>query len=322
MSKPVSLLLVLCLVMMDGCTQRVLKQLAQANVQEVHTSTQMLAVYMPWFGDHNHIDVGYSSHDPATLRQQIESARAMGISAFVVDWYGDRRPFLDTTFKLLQHAAKETNFKVALMYDETEDDNGNATDETIAALTKAYQAYIGPQAPDRGAYLTHNGQPVIVIFPKQGHTDWNAVRERVSHWERPPLLFYKDAPPQQFESAFDGYYPWIHPGGKNWSPDGSDWGEQYLESFYQNMKKKYPGKLAMGAAWPGFDDSRAPWSLNRHMNSRCGKTLEETLKLYHRYYDNSSPLPFLLVETWNDYEEGTAVERHGDANCSEGASGG
>ncbi len=44
------------------------------------------------------------------------------------------------------------------------------------------------------------------------------------------------------------------------------------------------------------------------MDARCGKTFEETLRLFRRYYDNSNPLPFLLVITWNDYEEGTAIE--------------
>jgi hypothetical protein len=27
-------------------------------------------------------------------------------------------------------------------------------------------------------------------------------------------------------------------------------------------------------------------------------------------------LPFLLIETWNDYEEGTAVERASFTNCN------
>ena len=71
----------------------------------------------------------------------------------------------------------------------------------------------------------------------------------------------------------------------------------------------------MGAAWPGFDDSRAGWSRNRRMNPRCGKTFEESLRLYRRYYDDARPLPFLLIVTWNDYEEGTAIEP-GVPNCS------
>jgi len=313
--KSLFILLVMCLVVICGHESISAHSVAQDSLRTPQAFPKMLAVYMPWFGDSGHIDVGYSSQDPRILRLQIESARRAGISAFLVDWYGDRRPFLDKSFKLLQRAARENHFQVALMYDDTGDDSGDATEDAIDALNKAYKAYIGPKARDHEAYLTHNGRPVIVIFPKHGKTNWNTVRERVNTWPVPPLLFYKDGPPGEFAGAFDGYYPWIHPGKRGWTADGSDWGKQYLEEFYTTMKSKYPGTIAMGAAWPGFDDSRAPWSLNRHMDARCGQTLADTLKLYHRFYDDSAPLPFLLIETWNDYEEGTAIELPNLLHC-------
>lgn len=306
-------ILLMGLVVTGVCTKRTF---AQDTPQTPQASPRKIAVYMPWFGDSRHIDVGYSSQDRHVLRRQIEAARRAGISAFLVDWYGDRGPFLDKSFKLLQREARANHFQVALMYDETEENNGNATEDAITALNKAYKEYIGPKARDRDAYLTYNGRPVIVIFPKRGKTNWNLVREQVNTWPTPPLLFYKDGPPAEFDSAFDGYYAWIHPGDKGWMADGSDWGKQYLEEFYKNMKSKYPGKIAMGAAWPGFDDSKAPWGLNRHMDARCGQTLSDTLELYHRYYDDSAPLPFLLIETWNDYEEGTAIEQANLLHCA------
>ena len=301
---------------LGSCAKAGVRQALRQNLQPPQGPTKLLAVYMPWFGDPSHIDVGYSSQDPRVLRRQIEEARGVGISAFLVDWYGNRRPFSDKSFQLLQRAARENHFQVALIYNEDEEDSGNSTEDAIAALFKAYTAYIGPEAPDRAAYLTYSGRPVIVIFPKRGHTNWNVVRERVNGWAVPPLLFYKDEPPAEFAAAFDGLYPWVHPGDKGWAADGSDWGEQYLETFYKNMKTKYAGKIAVGAAWPGFDDTRAPWSLNRHMDARCGRTLEDTLQIYHRYYDNSAPLPFLLIETWNDYEEGSAIEHSRGGNCA------
>ena len=41
------------------------------------------------------------------LRNQIRAAEAMGISAFVVDWYGDREPFIDRSYALVQRIAAE-----------------------------------------------------------------------------------------------------------------------------------------------------------------------------------------------------------------------
>jgi hypothetical protein len=282
-------------------------------------SPKLLAVYMPWFGDHTHMDVGYSSEDPAVLRKQIQQARHMGISGFVVDWYGESRPYSDHNFALLQEAASENHFQVALLYNESEDEDAQATDSAIAALDKAYKDYFGPTAKFRDAYLTYDGRPLMFIFPKSGHVDWNRVREHCSGWDRQPLLIYKDQPAEQYANDFAGSYAWVQPGPGGWVADGSNWGEGYLDNFYKTMRNKHPDKITIGGAWPGFDDSAAKWGLNRHMQSSCGKTFDTTLNLYQRYFDSSSPIPFLLVETWNDYEEGTAIERRKASECGSGS---
>jgi hypothetical protein len=273
--------------------------------------TRILADYQPWFGDRDHISVGYSTQDPAVLRKQIQKAKSMGIYGFAVDWYGERRPFEDNSYAILQRVASEENFHVCLMYDETQEDNGHATEDALEALDKAYRAYIGPNAPGREAYVTYNDRPIIFIFPKRGHTDWDRVRNAVDQWERPPILIYKDQPPPQYAKDFDGLYAWVHP-GRAWDPQGGDWGKEYLEKFYE--KNQGSGKLLVGGIWPGFNDTRASWSLNRHMDRRCGQTFEDTLKLFHRYDDSEHPMPFMLIATWNDYEEGTQIET-GVSDC-------
>jgi hypothetical protein len=306
---------IVCFVMASGCTTPGMHRALLQNGQAPALSPKLLAVYMPWFGDHVHMDVGYSSQDSTVLHKQIQQARRMGISAFVVDWYGESRPYSDHNFGLLQQAASESQFKVALLYNEAEDEDAQATDAAIAALDKAYKAYIGPSAQYREAYLTYEGRPLVFIFPKSGHVDWNRVREHCSDWTAAPLLIYKDRPPAQFAGDFAGAYAWVQPGPGGWAADGSNWGEDYLKTFYRTMKNDHPDKIVVGGAWPGFDDSAAKWGLNRHMQSGCGKTLDETLTFYQRYYDSSNPPPFLLIETWNDYEEGTAIERRTAADC-------
>lgn len=307
-----------CFVFASGCATSGARRVLRQNTQAPSSWPQMLAVYMPWFGDNSHMDVGYSSQDPAVLRKQIQEAHSRGIAAFVVDWYGDSALYSDHSFALLQQAASENHFHVALLYNEAEDEAAQATDDAMAAFDKAYKAYIGPGAKYRDAYFTYNGRPMIFVFPKRGHVNWNRVREHISTWDPAPLLVYKDEPPAEYLNDFAGAYAWVQPGSEGWSPNGSNWGQPYLDSFYKTMKEKHSDKIAIGGAWPGFDDSSAKWGLNRHMQSRCGKTFEDTLNFYHRFYDDSNPLPFLLIETWNDYEEGTAIEQRTVTDCSEG----
>jgi hypothetical protein len=298
----------------SGCYRSNVRQTLAQTVRPLGISPTIIADYQPWFGDPQHIDVGYSTQDPEVLRKQIQHAKDLGISAFAADWYGERKPFIDRSYALLQQIASQNHFHTALMYDETQEDNGHATDDALDAFQKAYQAYIGPAAPFRDAYLTYDDRPVIFIFPKRGHTDWNQVRQLVSAWKKPPLLFYADEPPAQYVNDFDGFYGWVNVGSKGWTPDGSNWGEDYLNSFYRKMKAGHPGKFVVGTIWPGFDDSKASWTLNRHIDRRCGKTFEDTLHVFQEHNDGTLTIPFLMIATWNDYEEGTAIEK-GVSDC-------
>ncbi len=272
---------------------------------------QILAAYQPWFGEKNHMNVGYSSNDPAELQRQIAQAKNLGMSGFVVNWYGPGKAFEDGNYALLQSLAARNDFQTAIQYDENADSPGSTTDAVVDDLRYAYEHYIGPQAgPGRNAYLRYQGRPVIFIFPKDSGTDWNRVRQAVDSWPEPdrPLLITQ-AYGGRYAAAFDGFYAWVGPGKQGWAPDGSHWGGRYLENFYHTMSSAYPSKIAVGAAWPGFDDSHAAWSLNRHISPRCGLTFDDTLRMFRDYYSNSRPLPFLMIDTWNDYEEGTAIEK-------------
>src|SRR5215471_4613074 len=82
-------------VLASGCsTRRDVQASLNQTVRTADSSPRILADYQPWFGDRQHIDVGYSTLDPRVLRRQIQQARDMGIYAFAADWYGDRQPYL------------------------------------------------------------------------------------------------------------------------------------------------------------------------------------------------------------------------------------
>jgi hypothetical protein len=298
-----------------GCSGPAAARIMPLQHKATGPAPQVLAVYEAWFGHPNHISVGYSSHDPSKVAHQMKDAKAMGISGFVVDWYGDREPFIDQSYGILQNQAGKNHFKIAMMYDETNEDDG-ATDEAIADLTMFRETYLSPKSPGHDAYLTYEGRPVIFIFPKGWHTDWDKVRAAVNQWNPAPLLIQENLP-GKYSNDFDGFYAWINPGMAGWKPDGSNWGEQHLTDFYQTMGSKYADKIIVGGAWSQFDDSKASWGLNRHISARCGQTYRDTFGYWRKVLPANDPPPFLLVETWNDHEEGTAIE-DGIPNCETG----
>lgn len=304
------------LLLLHGCSNTAPSRGAPLKFRADGNSPEVIALYEAWFGPSQHISVGYNSHDPAVIKSQIRHAQAMGIAAFVVDWYGDREPFIDQSYALMQTLAAKNKFHVAMMYEETDEAVG-ATDDAIADLNMFHDTYMSAKSAGHEAYLTYRGRPVIFIFPKGLHTDWSKVRAAVSSWNPAPLLIY-EAPPGGDANAFDGFYPWISVGAKGWTADGSNWGEQSLTSFYESMRNEHPDKIIVGGAWAEFNDAKASWGLNRHIAARCGQTFQDTFNFWRRELPPDDPIPFMMIETWNDYEEGTAIEQ-GIPNCSAAA---
>jgi hypothetical protein len=307
MLKSASAILCLLFLLPHSCSDGGSAAGSRLKYRAIGSAPEKIAVYEAWFGHPQHISSGYSSHDPAVIAEQIHQAKTEGISAFVVDWYGDREPFIDASYAAMQRIAAKNKFQVAMMYDES-DDEDDATDEAIADFTEFHDTYLSAHSPGHQAYLTYEGHPLIFIFPKGGHTDWSKVRALIGKWNPVPFLIDENLPGTSAD-AFDGFYAWINPGPKGWATDGSNWGAQYLANFYETMKTKYPDKLIVGGAWASFDDAKASWGLNRHISARGGQTFSDTLNFWRKEFPPDEPPPFLLIETWNDYEEGSAIER-------------
>jgi hypothetical protein len=240
--------------------------------------TQVLAVYEAWFGHPSHISVqtvGYSSQNPEVLSKQIRKAKSVGISAFVVDWYGYREPFIDHSYALMQAAAAKEKFHVAMMYDETHNEDG-ATDEAIEDFKLFEKTYLAADAPGRQAYLTYNGRPVIFIFPTQGHTDWNRVRAEVNKWSTPPWLI-NEYPPGPFAAAIDGYYAWVSPGKGGWTSSTEPWNR----STPKRLRSEASGRASTTAKPPG-----ALTATCLHVTAKLWPTLVS-------YFINTRPLTIL-----------------------------
>lgn len=78
--------------------------------------------------------------------------------------------------------------------------------------------------------------------------------------------------------------------------------------------------LLMGAAFKGFDDlmtnpANPGWYAARVATQGCGDTWMKSWREMNSWYSQASnPLPYMMIPTWNDYEEGTEIET-GIDNC-------
>jgi hypothetical protein len=123
-----------------------------------------------------------------------------------------------------------------------------------------------------------------------------------------PLLIFQGTSGLTREIS-DGGFSWVdvNPGNP------FDYKLSTQDTFY-TAAQQAPGRLAFGAAYKGFNDTLAMWGTNRVANQHCANAWQQTFSEAGKFYSSSNQLPAIQVATWNDYEEGTAIEP-GIDNC-------
>jgi hypothetical protein len=277
---------------------------------DVHTllypgaTTKVYAHLMVWFGQSNHMNVGYSSTDPTQVTNQINDMISRGIDGVIIDWYGPNNSKDQATQLVMAEAEKHPGFTFAIMVDQGAIKDYScggcsAQQSLIDQLQYAEQTYFSSPA-----YMTVQGQPVVTNFDIDlSYTiDWNTVNSALS--THPLFLFQNNSGFTHTLSG--GSYSWV-------MPTTTDYGMSYLSSFY-DTGISYPTHQTFGTAYKGFNDSLAAWGSNRVMGQQCGQTWLQTYSEINGLYNSGKQLSDLQLVTWNDYEEGTEIES-GIENC-------
>jgi hypothetical protein len=266
--------------------------------------TKVFAHLVLWFGQSSHMNVGYSSTDPAQVKRQISDMISRGIDGVVMVWYGPNNA-IDRAAKLvMQEAETHPGFTFAIMVD-----NGAIRWNSCSgcdpqhALVHDLQ-YVEQTYFPSPAYLRVDGRPVVTNFDIDLYytVDWSAAKAAMA--SNPLFLFQHSRGFSHGES--DGAYSWD-------IGNSTDYGMSYLTSFYKTGMAAL-GKETWGASYKGFNDKLASWGLNRIMDQRCGQTWLQTFSKINSFYNSTNQLAAMQLVTWNDYEEGTEIES-GIDNC-------
>ncbi len=267
-------------------------------------TTRVYAHLMLWFGGPDHMNVGYNSEDPAQVHRQITDMISRGIQGVVIVWYGPNNEIDRATQLVMKEAEAHPGFTFAIMIE------GGAIRWYSCAGCSPQQTlvydlqYLQQNYFSSPAYLRFNGQPVVTNFDIDLYysVNWQAAAAAVS--SRPAFLFQHS---QGFSHPISqGSYSWDIAIAPNLALN-------YLTQFYSTAQH-YPNDLTIGAAYKGFNDKFASWSLNRVMDQQCGQTWLQTFMEVNNFYNSGHQLQALQTVTWNDYEEGTEIET-GIDNC-------
>jgi len=279
------------------------------------STTNIYAHFMGWFGEANHQNVGYTSSSPTQVASQVTDALGRGISGFILDWYGPSETMVNDTAFALKAEAQNRNGSFVFAIVEDKGALKSCTDKTSCetnAINDLNYAYTNFETST--AYLKIGGRPVVFFFDPDTYCiscDWTHIKSSVSG--NPLFVFNNEG--GFTHTGSDGAYSWVFVNNSN----PNDWGQSGLDSFY-NKALANPTKHAYGSTKKGFNDFNASWCgangqpCPRLMNQNCGTTWLNTYSDIGNHYSSSNQLENLQLVTWNDYEEGTALET-GIDNC-------
>jgi Glycosyl hydrolase family 71 len=271
------------------------------------STTKIFVRLMLWWGDSKHVKIGYRSDDQRQIASQVSDMQSRGIDGAIIAWYGPGDSPRNRAMTSLLRTAEQRGFLVAVSVDTgaVQDCIKRGCDET--AEVGSLINYVVQNYASSSAYWRWKGRPVVTFFGMEKHDiDWARVRNSV---RGEPLFIFRNsggfAAPES-----DGAFAWV---AAETVKASDPIAQEYLERFYQKAKQS-GGKLTIGAAYKGFDDSMASWGKGKHLDQRCGQTWLDTFAIINQNYSQRHQLDAVIIPTWNDYEEGTAIEP-GIASC-------
>ncbi|RXV69734.1 hypothetical protein D1006_32435 [Burkholderia stabilis] len=306
-----------------GSSNGLLAGTSSVSKIDVHTllypgsTTRVLAHYLPWWGpDPRGVDVGYRSDDPHQAYRTFADMQSRGIDGVIVDWYGQGH-FVDTAWQAsMPELAKFPGMTFSIMIDSGsfKFNACHGCDLTETILNNL--AYISREYFASTQYLRYEGHPVVSEFGMDavGKADWARI-----HAAYPDIYWIHTLAPGFDLPYSKGAYVWAQP--SSWAtpqPAGTRHDLLYRERFYNIGRNQPPGMITVGGVWSGFDDKKASWgaAAPRFLAPACGRTWLDTFRSINERYSARQQLPFVQLITWNDYEEGSALET-GIASCTE-----
>jgi hypothetical protein len=248
---------------------------------DVHTllysgaATKVYAHMVLWFGQSNHMNIGYSETNAAQVQSQIDDMVSRGIDGAIIDWYGTDNSIDQATQLVMAAAESHPGFTFSIMIDQGAIEWYSCPGcSPQQALVNDLQ-YIEKTYFSSPAYMTIEGRPVVTNFNvslSYPSVDWNAANASLS--THPVYIFENN---NGFTAPLtDGSYAWV-------MPTTADYGMSYLTSFY-DAGISYPNEQTVGAAYKGFNDTLAAWGSNRIMGQRCGQTWLQTFSELNSMY--------------------------------------
>lgn len=265
----------------------------------------VLAFYYTWFDENSWSSgklpdqplIPYVSRDRGVMARHIEQAKAAGIDAFVVSWYGPRieNNQTETNFRAMLDEAASRGFRLAVDLEVTSPFFGSAADVQAALRTLLATHARHP------AYLRSGGKPVIFFWRQQRFDigTWAAIRAAVDPGRG--SLWIEEGVDVSYLSVFDGHHLY----SVTWNPPTD---LAYTANKFARRVRDYAAssgvpKVYVATVMPGYDDRstgrRDAFAISREGGAYYARSWQAAV--------GSAP-DWIVITSFNEWPEGTYIE--------------
>jgi uncharacterized protein YraI len=273
----------------------------------------VLAFYYTWFDD-NTWNSGtlsdlpaerYASADRGAMGRHIDQAKAAGIDAFIVAWYGPGGATNQTEANLaaLLDEAAARNFRIGILFE---------TDSPFLAgagsVAGALQHALGVHA-NHPAYLRADGRPVVFFWRSAlyGAGTWADIRSQADPGNS--ALWIGEGVDTSHLSVFDGHYLYSN----TWNPpaDLTATNQKFAGRVAAMREATGAPKLWVATVMPGYNDVAI------RPNSGFARSREDGAYYAQSWQAALASNPnWVVITSFNEWPEGSYIEpsaAYGDA---------
>lgn len=258
-------------------------------------SDTMSVAYVPTLGF-------YNSQNLSVIDEQISQAKSSGVNGFIASWWGPNSTADKSDKLLFQEVSKLGGFSATLYFETSMIYNMKANLNVEQNQIMSDINYIMATYGNSPAFTRYDNKPIIYFFGTSSWSPqfWENITSTVRSSYR-NLLLIGDSLDPSYLPAFDGLANYVnlyfvtHP---NSVVNGTY--PSYLK--ISNLAKS-SGKLWFAPVSPGFDNINDPRENFSYVPRNNGSTYATSWQIA----ENSDPNG-ILVSTWNEFYEGTAIE--------------
>lgn len=273
----------------------------------------VMAFYYSWFDENTWTydrlsdlpSEQYVSRDRGLMGRHIDQAKAAGIDAFLLAWYGPSGGTNQTEPNLaaMLDEAAARGFKVGILF-ETDGPFFSGVGDVTAALQHAQNTHF-----NHPAYLKVDGRPVVYFWRPTiyGVDTWRNIRAQADPGYS--NIWISEGVNTSYLDVFDGHHLYSN----TWNPPAD----------LHNVNRRYAGEVAaardrlgsykfwVATVMPGYDDVKIRAGAGGFAQDRQGGAY------YTRSWDaaiDSNP-NWIVINSFNEWPEGSYIEpsvAHGD----------